>query len=293
MVNLEERLAANKADPRANLYDVWLFDKLKHKRAPVYARMMELAVALYFFVVMLAVVFGTMVDQIRSVVLLILVNYFILALWRVIGKPTILMMVSGVFWICSVPVVLNSQSLGGQYGTLLVAFILTFQGLTVIEKSLLLLAWAVLRPDPNCASLPEATSGERAQKKDAARKVERYDALVEYLYLNLMSYQWHLYVSIMLLAANFVTQLCVAVLEMLGGLQSWWLLGGKLKGGCLRVRRPEYKPPGNDFDPPSERQRQLSACASSLASEGLRARPVNGVSHNLDDANARNKFQPP
>eukprot|EP00439_Symbiodinium_sp_Y106_P058947 s1357_g8.t1 len=276
VVNLEERLAASKADPRANLYDVWLFDKLKHKRAPVYARMMELAVALYFFVVMLAVVFGTMVDQIRSVVLLILVNYFILALWRVIGKPTILMMVSGVFWICSVPVVLNSQSLGGQYGTLLVAFILTFQGLTVIEKSLLLLAWAVLRPDPNCASLPEATSGERAQKKDAARKVELYDALVEYLYLNLMSYQWHLYVSIMLLAVNFVTQLCVAVLEMLGGLQSWWLLGGKLKGGCLRVRRPEYKPPGNDFDPPSERQRQLSACASSLASEGLRARPVNG-----------------
>lgn len=292
VVNLEERLAASKADPRANLYDVWLFDKLKHKRAPVYARMMELAVALYFFVVMLAVVFGTMVDQIRSVVLLILVNYFILALWRVIGKPTILMMVSGVFWICSVPVVLNSQSLGGQYGTLLVAFILTFQGLTVIEKSLLLLAWAVLRPDPNCASLPEATSGERAQKKDAARKVELYDALVEYLYLNLMSYQWHLYVSIMLLAVNFVTQLCVAVLEMLGGLQSWWLLGGKLKGGCLRVRRPEYKPPGNDFDPPSERQRQLSACASSLASEGLRARPVNGVSHNPDDVNARKTFQP-
>ena len=97
--------------------EVWLFDKLKHKRAPVYARMMELAVALYFFVVMLAVeaskfnlsdpieveflhcsrvgakvVFGTMVDQIRSVVLLILVNYFILALWRVIGKPTILML---------------------------------------------------------------------------------------------------------------------------------------------------------------------------------------------------------
>ena len=35
--------------------EVWLFDKLKHKRAPVYARMMELAVALYFFVVMLAV----------------------------------------------------------------------------------------------------------------------------------------------------------------------------------------------------------------------------------------------
>ena len=37
------------------------------------------------------VVFGTMVDQIRSVVLLVLVNYFILALWRVFGRPTILM----------------------------------------------------------------------------------------------------------------------------------------------------------------------------------------------------------
>ena len=37
---------------------------------------------------------------------------------------------------------------------------------------------------------------------------------MEYLYLNFMSYQWHLYVSIMLLAANLVTQLCVAIIEM-------------------------------------------------------------------------------
>ena len=47
---------------------------------------------LSFLVWAAQVVFGTMVDQIRSVVLLILVNYFILALWRVFGKPTILMM---------------------------------------------------------------------------------------------------------------------------------------------------------------------------------------------------------
>mmetsp|Transcript_26292 Transcript_26292/g.60961 ORF Transcript_26292/g.60961 Transcript_26292/m.60961 type:complete len:293 (-) Transcript_26292:28-906(-) len=278
MMNLEQKLAASKSDPRANLYDVWLFDKLKHKRAPVLARVIEFVAALYFFVVMLAVVFGTMVDQIRSVVLLILVNYFILALWRVFGKPTILMMLSGVFWICAVPVVLNSQSLGGQYGTLLVAFVLTFQGLSVIEKLLLLIAWLLLRPDPDCAALPETTPAEEAQKKDAARKVEIYDAIVEYLYLNFMSYQWHLYVSIMVLVANLATQLFVAVIEMLGGLQSWWLLGGKLKGGCCKMRRPEYKPPGNDFDPPSERRRQLSANAPSCISEnGLRARTLNGV----------------
>ena len=62
----------------------------------------------------------------------------------------------------------------------------------------------------------------------------------------------------------------------LGGLQSWWLLSGKLKGGCFRVHRlgsagghaarqsdvhelyerPEYKPPGSDHDAPSERKRQ-------------------------------------
>ena len=46
------------------------------------------------------VVFGTMVDQIRSVVLLILVNYFILALWRVFGKPTILMMLGCSWRLC-------------------------------------------------------------------------------------------------------------------------------------------------------------------------------------------------
>ena len=42
------------------------------------------------------------------------------------------------------------------------------------------------------------------------------DAIVEYFYLNFMSYQWHLYVSIMLLVANLGVQLCVALLEMFG-----------------------------------------------------------------------------
>ncbi|CAK9081566.1 3-beta-glucan synthase) (Protein GLUCAN SYNTHASE-LIKE 12) [Durusdinium trenchii] len=272
-VNLEERLAAQKDDATANLYDVWLFDKLKHKRAPMLARVMEIAVAMALLVVMLAVVFGTMVDQIRSVVLLVLLNYFILALWRVFGRPTILMMLSGVLWICAVPFVLNSQSLGGQYGTLLVAFILTFQALTVIEKALLLGAWVCLRPDPDCASMPESSIEELRQKRDAARRVQSYDAVVEYFYLNFMSYQWHLYVSIMLLAVNLVVQLGVAVLEMLGGLQSWWLLGSKLRGGCCRVRRPEYKPPGSDHDPPSERRIQLSG-----EREGLRSRLGKGIS---------------
>eukprot|EP00438_Fugacium_kawagutii_P009350 Skav212068 [mRNA] locus=scaffold867:31549:44560:+ [translate_table: standard] len=134
----------------------------------------------------------------------------------------------------------------GQYGTLLVAFILTFQAMQVAEK-----ADAVVDPAPVWE-----------------------DAIVEYFYLNFMSYQWHLYVSIMLLLTNLAVQLCVALLEMLGGLQSWWLLGSKLRGGCCRLRRralapwqlvdayccqvdrPEYKPPGNDHDPPTARHSQ-------------------------------------
>lgn len=279
-VNLEERLAARKEDATANLYDVWLFDKLKHKRAPMLARLMELLVAFLFLTVMLAVVFGTMVDQIRSVVLLVLVNYFILALWRVFGRPTILMMLSAGLWLCAVPLVLNSQSLGGQYGTLLVAFILTFQALSVVEKILLLCAWGLLRPDPDCASMPETTMEEVHQKREAARRVQTYDAVVEYFYLNFMPYQWHLYVSIMLLVANLGVQLGVALLEMLGGLQSWWLLGGKLRGGCCRLRRPEYKPPGNDHDPPTERRSQLSGPSS----EGLRSRLGKGISYTVDGA---------
>lgn len=34
---------------------VWLFDKLKHKRAPMVARLMELIVSVVLFVLMLAV----------------------------------------------------------------------------------------------------------------------------------------------------------------------------------------------------------------------------------------------
>eukprot|EP00931_Biecheleriopsis_adriatica_P048772 TRINITY_DN28182_c0_g1_i1.p1 TRINITY_DN28182_c0_g1~~TRINITY_DN28182_c0_g1_i1.p1 ORF type:complete len:2018 (+),score=352.66 TRINITY_DN28182_c0_g1_i1:636-6056(+) len=258
VANLEDKLAANIENERANLYDVWLCDKLQQKRAPVLSRTVELLAHIFLLGFMLSVVFGTMVDQMRTVLLLVSVNYFLLALWRVFDRPTILMMISAMFWLFSLPLILNSGAHGGEYGTLLVSFILVFQALNVMEKALLLGAWALIRPDPDCALLPEGTAEERAHKQTARRRVDKYDAVVEYLYLCFMSYQWHLYVAILLVVVNLAAQLAIVILEMLGGLHSWWLLGGKLKGSFCRIRREAYKPEGSDHAAPSERIRELT-----------------------------------
>lgn len=244
-VHLEEKLAAKVDDPQSNLYDVWLLEALKHKRVPIKSRLVEFLAGAAFLCALMIVVYASMVHQIFTVFFLVSVNYFLLAVWRILGRPTILMLLSTVFWICAIPWVLESRSIGGQYGTLMVAAILTFQGLRVLERFLLIAAWYAFGLNAqalDCAAMPESTHEEFERKQKAIRRVEKYDAVVEYLYLSFMSYQWHLYVAVMVLAANLAAQGAMVVLETLGGLHSWWLLGFQI-GGC-RLRRREYEPPG-------------------------------------------------
>eukprot|EP00930_Biecheleria_cincta_P038802 TRINITY_DN26670_c0_g1_i1.p1 TRINITY_DN26670_c0_g1~~TRINITY_DN26670_c0_g1_i1.p1 ORF type:complete len:2544 (-),score=362.33 TRINITY_DN26670_c0_g1_i1:96-7727(-) len=243
-VHLEEKLAAKVDDPQSNLYDVWLLDKLKHKRVPIKSRIVEFLAGAAFCCCLMSVVYASMVHQMFTVFFLVSVNYFLLAVWRILGRPTILMLLSTVFWICAIPWVLDSQSIGGQYGTLIVAAILTFQALRVLERGLLIAAWYLLRLNKrtlDCATLPESTQQEWDTKQSLIRRVEKYDAVVEYLYLSFMNYQWHLYVSVLIMAANSVAQVAMVALEMLGGIHSWWLLGFRL--GRCGLRRREYEPP--------------------------------------------------
>merc|ERR1712007_285916 len=132
-----------------------------------------------------------------------------LALWRLFGRPTILLMLPLVIW-----------------------------------------------ADPDCGLLPDSDEEERLLKERAVRRIQQYDAVVEYFYLNFMSYQQHLYKGLLLLCVNLVVQGVLALLEMLGGLHSWWLLGSNLKGGFFQVQRPAYRPAENDA--PSVRMVKLA-----------------------------------
>jgi len=69
-------------------------------------------------------------------------------------------------------------------------------------------------------------------------------------------YQQRLYKGLLLLCVNSVVQGVLALLDMLGGLHSWWLLNSNLKGGFFQVQRPAYRPAENDA--PSVRMVKLA-----------------------------------
>jgi len=239
-VNLEERLAANVNDPRANMYDLWLKAALDHKRSSFWKRLFELVGQIAILVLMLVSVYAMMLDRAETVLMFILVNFFLMALWQLLGMPSILMMVALSFWFIATMFILEEGII--KPGALLIAFIVVSRGMICLEQLILLFAWVVIRPNPTCGQMPEATLEQREAKERAVRCVYKYDKLVEYLYIYLMSYQWHLYVALVVLAANFSLQLCLALLEALGGLHSALLLNKRLMGGCFMLQQSGFEP---------------------------------------------------
>lgn len=255
--SLEDKLNADFKNPRANLYDLWLKDKLQHKWSKKRFWLLELVVSIVRLLVVTSVLHATMVDQMWVMLGLVSINFFLLSFWDFCGRPTVLMLLSLAFWVISVPMVALFVGIyengKGQLSTLLISIILTFEVLKVAERIILLLAWFLLG-GPNAVTLHEKVD---AAKLKELRRLELYEQVVEYLYLHFISYQWHLGIAIMLLMVNLVTQLICVLLEMLGGLHSWWLLNGRLKGGFCKVRRKSYVP-GREHEPHSERYRWLS-----------------------------------
>lgn len=240
-INLEERLAGAQNNEKAHLYDLWLGDRLQHKKTPIASRLLELLGCMVVMVLMLAVVMATMVDQMSLVFILVAANFFLVTLWRTFNLPTVLLLLSLLAWCAYVPVLWDYYVTDVQFGPLLVAFALVHQALQVFERSIMLLVWLILRPDPDCASMPETNDSEREAKAAAILSVNRYDRAVEYLYVNLMTYQLHLYFAMILLVVNLVVQLMMVGFEMLGGFHSWWLLNGDVRSR-----------PGGGYEPPVE-----------------------------------------
>eukprot|EP00928_Gymnodinium_smaydae_P011914 TRINITY_DN14356_c0_g1_i3.p1 TRINITY_DN14356_c0_g1~~TRINITY_DN14356_c0_g1_i3.p1 ORF type:complete len:2685 (-),score=593.20 TRINITY_DN14356_c0_g1_i3:98-8152(-) len=238
VANLEEHLAVDADNARANLYDVWLKGRLAHKRDPPFARILELTARIVRLALVMSVVYALMVNQMRIAFLLFTINYFLLVLWRLMRRSSIILMLTFCFWLVVFLALPGSQAVGDT-GSLLVAFLLLFDTIGCIECIILLTAWFVLRPDISCTSLPEECEEEKRRKTSAIRRMQVYDSLVEYMYLHSMTYQWHLYVAIGILLVDLLMQSALVLLEMCGGLHSGWLLNGRLRTRCCTAAGDE------------------------------------------------------
>jgi hypothetical protein len=255
-VNLEDKLAADYGDARANMYDVWLKDELAHKRTPMFARALELFAKTVRFLVFLSFAYAIMIDSVKEVLLLFMGNYFILTLWRLFGRPSVLLMLSFIVWVVVLIVLLRHPE---DSGSMLMAFLLFFEALSCCQSALLLIVWMILRPDPNCTAMPEDSSTEHSRKARKVKNVQRYDAVVEYCYLHSMTYQLHLYAGILILLVDLAVQTLLCLLEIFGGIHSWWLLNGNLRGGFCQTKRPEYKPPASSQEESSTGQTTIKS----------------------------------
>eukprot|EP00929_Paragymnodinium_shiwhaense_P059585 TRINITY_DN29837_c0_g1_i1.p1 TRINITY_DN29837_c0_g1~~TRINITY_DN29837_c0_g1_i1.p1 ORF type:complete len:1248 (+),score=277.75 TRINITY_DN29837_c0_g1_i1:240-3983(+) len=289
MSTLEDHLAYKHTDTKANLYDVWLKDELERKRTPGWARLLEFIMKCIRLALITSVVYALMVDHMRMAVLFFTVNLFLLVLWRLCGRPSLLMMLIFAFWTVVVIDLLAGIYLPASPGSLLVAFLLWFEAMEVLAQFILLMASLIIRPDPNCSAMPENNQQERARKEQACARTQRYDAVVEYLYLHTMKYQVHLYSATIILLVDFAVQLGLAFLEMFGGLHSWWLLNHNLRGHCCETSPKPFEPKGSG-ELPSERMQDLEpdqlVTGAAITRQNLKAALRRGLNSGLSSSGA-------
>ena len=75
---------------------------------------------------MLVSVYAMMLDRAETVLMFILVNFFLMALWQLLGMPSILMMVALSFWFIATMFILEEGII--KPGALLIAFIVVSRG---------------------------------------------------------------------------------------------------------------------------------------------------------------------
>ncbi|CAE7037246.1 CALS12 [Symbiodinium sp. CCMP2592] len=232
----EEHLRTGLRDPRSTLYEFWLLKALEHKKFSCFQRVGFLLLEILCVVFLLSVVYSSLLDDIWLVILLYSIHYLLMEIWRLLYRPTVLTLLTTVMWLL-VPVIIQMPLLNSFF--LLLILVVTLQA---VRSLVLLLVWGVLRPNLDWKKMPENSESERAAKQATARRVLQYDIAVEYLYVNLMGHQLHLYAAFAILLMNFAVQFVLVLLELLYGLHSWALLNPRLRSRrCCQTRRG-YEP---------------------------------------------------
>jgi len=234
--SMEDGLRTDLRDPRSSLYEFWLLRALDHKKFSCFQRVCFLMCELFSFFVLLAIVSSSLLDEYFIVVLLYGLHYLLMELWRVLHRPTVITLLTTLMWLVA-PLITEVPILD-----MIVLLLVTLLSLQVIQSIVLLLWWLVLRPNLDWKQMPERTESDRFAKKAAAMTMRKYDAVVEYLYVNFMGHQLHLYAAVAILLVNLVVQFSLVLLEIFFGLHSWALLNPRLRSRSCCRRRHGFKP---------------------------------------------------
>jgi len=265
--NTEDLLKASIKNNYSTLYEVWLQRELKKKNTPVGHRLYELVVSLMKLCIVVSVLPTAMIDLLWNMVNVFVFQLLLLEVWRLLYKPTALMLVY---------VVVGVAGPLGYYGMPFLDFAICVMVLALalrpLNDLLLLVAWALLRPNNSWPKMPDRTEQERNQKRAAQLRVIRYDAVVEYLFVDFQSHLQHLYCSAFILLCNLAVQSVLVLLEMCGGMHSYFLLNANLSGACGPKRRG-YEPQPSFGDQPGTGQLVGRKRGSSLIRSILTHRP--------------------
>eukprot|EP00913_Durusdinium_trenchii_P011101 g10423.t1 len=187
-------------------------------------------------VFLLAVMYSSLIDNYFLVVLLYGIHFVLMEVWRLLNRPTVITLLTTLMWLI-VPVLTDVPMLD-----MLVLLTIAILALRVFRSLALLTAWLLLRPNLDWKQMPERSETERSAKQAAARTMHRYDMVVEYLYVNMMGHQLHLYAAVAILLINLVVQSILVLLDASYGLHSWALLNSRLRSRTCCQRRRGFEP---------------------------------------------------
>jgi len=252
----EDSLRTNFSDPQATLYEFWLLHRLQHKRQGVSQRLLALLGKMVTLMLLLMMPYNSMLDHNWTFLLLFLMHTLLMGLWRLLNRPVILTLTSMLMWFV-LPFLLLPEI---PKVNLLFIFGVLLQTMRILESIILLCAWVFLNPNIKYTEMKGETFTELVEKKKAAKAVLDYDIVVEYLFVNFMHHQIHLYGAVVILALQLVTQTVMVLLDRMGGFHSWFLLNERLRSSELFARRRGYEPSINDAERngPTPRKTNLS-----------------------------------
>jgi len=263
----ESMLRVELEDPRSSLYELWLKDALAHKREHTWRRFLALFSEIGKLLLFLSVVYSSMVDNLHQIALLFAFHFVMMELWRLLYRPTAITLIVMLMWLTAPWFICADSSTINVITTIAVCY----QMLNCGKEFGLLLGWFYYMPDSTWTKLPETTPEERARKEKVQRQTNNYDVLVEYFFVNFMEHLMLLFMALGVLILQFITQVCMVLLDMCWGIHSWMLLNGRLASKGFCAERTGYRPgeeAGITHREPSNRLRALQGGSGS----GLRIR---------------------
>jgi len=277
---LEEQLHNKLTDQQSNLYEFWLANNLHHKRRSRWQQFALLVWDFVGFAFLLGVMTVSSYSMAWKMFVAFIAHTLLMLVWRAANRPQVLVMFAAGAMFAGPWYLANEEEKFCDY---LLAAMILLQGLAVFKHVILLTFRVVVHVDPKCYKKTYDAVGDRTENgkrswwcsrtsdKTSDKKNNRnYDILVEFLYIDFLEYELHLFKGHVVLAFNFVSQLSLVLLDSLG-LHSFFLLNSKL--GCalgIFCNRKPYEPGKRSVESSGHGQRQPAPIPSRLEMEDMR-----------------------